>query len=138
MASTQHAELLGLKVRSSAQLHAKVSEGLEFDTVERFQRNTALPMASLSQWLVIPSRTLSRRKSEHRLRPDESDRLLRASRIYAKAIETFGGDREAATRWLGAPQRGLGDAVPLEFARTDVGCREVEDLLGRLEDGVFT
>lgn len=138
MASTHYAEILGLEIGSSRHLHAKVTAGLEFGAVERFQRHTALPMATISQWLVIPSRTLSRRKSEHRLRPDESDRLLRASRLYDKAIATFAGDREAATHWLDSPQRGLGGAVPIDFARTDVGSREVEDLLGRLEAGVFS
>jgi uncharacterized protein (DUF2384 family) len=37
-----------------------------------------------------------------------------------------------------APQRALGGAVPLEIAKTEVGAREVEQIIGRLEQGVFT
>ena len=33
---------------------------------------------------------------------------------------------------------GLGDVSPLEYAKTEVGAREVENLLGRIEHGVFS
>jgi uncharacterized protein (DUF2384 family) len=32
----------------------------------------------------------------------------------------------------------LGGAIPLEIAKTEVGAREVEQIIGRLEQGVFT
>ena len=43
-----------------------------------------------------------------------------------------------ARQWLTSPQYGLGGAVPLEYAETEVGAREVEDLLGRIEHGVYS
>lgn len=43
---------------------------------------------------------------------------------------------EAAKQWLNAPQVGLGGAVPLDYAKTEVGAHEVENLLGRIEYGV--
>ena len=43
-----------------------------------------------------------------------------------------------ARQWLNAPQFGLGGAIPLEYAGTEVGAREVEDLLGRIEYGVYS
>ena len=60
------------------------------------------------------------------------------SRVFARAIELFEGDDRAARRWLSAPQRALGGAVPLTLAKTEVGAREVERLVGRLEHGVFS
>jgi len=33
---------------------------------------------------------------------------------------------------------GLGGETPLEYAETEVGAREVEDLLGRIEYGVYS
>jgi uncharacterized protein (DUF2384 family) len=47
------------------------------------------------------------------------------------------GTREHALKWLETPQRGLGGAVPLEHARTVAGLAEVEELLGRIEHGVY-
>ena len=45
---------------------------------------------------------------------------------------------ENGRRWLNSPQVGLGGATPLEYAETEVGAREVEDLLGRIEHGVYS
>jgi putative toxin-antitoxin system antitoxin component (TIGR02293 family) len=40
--------------------------------------------------------------------------------------------------WLKSPQKALGGKTPLEYSDTEPGAREVEDLLGRLEHGVFS
>jgi putative toxin-antitoxin system antitoxin component (TIGR02293 family) len=50
----------------------------------------------------------------------------------------FEGDRDAAVEWLTTPQTALGDRVPLDLARTEIGAREVERLVGRLDHGVFS
>jgi putative toxin-antitoxin system antitoxin component (TIGR02293 family) len=47
-------------------------------------------------------------------------------------------DQGAAARWMKTPQRSLSGAAPLHLARTDVGTRAVEALLGRMEHGVYT
>ena len=70
--------------------------------------------------------------------PEESDRLLRVSRVFGRALELFEGDRDAAATWLTSPQRALGGLVPFELAKTDVGAQEVERLVGRLEHGIPT
>lgn len=87
----------------------------------------------LAELAQIPPRTLARRKEEGRLDPDESDRLLRASRVFGRALALFEGDVDAARTWLSAEQPALGGMAPLELATTDVGAREVENLIGRLE-----
>jgi putative toxin-antitoxin system antitoxin component (TIGR02293 family) len=46
--------------------------------------------------------------------------------------------KEAGRQWLSSPQVGLGGAVPLEYAETELGAREVEHLLGRIEHGVYS
>ena len=63
--------------------------------------------------------------------------MLRASTIFDMAVEMFEGDMRAARKWLETPQPGLGGETPLDFASTEVGAREVENLIGRLEHGVF-
>jgi putative toxin-antitoxin system antitoxin component (TIGR02293 family) len=68
----------------------------------------------------------------------ESDRLVRASRIFGRALSLFEGDRDAATHWLSEPQKALGGEVPLSVARTELGALEVERLIARLEHGVFS
>jgi uncharacterized protein (DUF2384 family) len=36
------------------------------------------------------------------------------------------------------PQPGLGNVAPIEFAKTELGAREVENLLGRIEYSVYS
>ncbi len=50
---------------------------------------------------------------------------------------SFGGI-EAARQWLKSPQRGLGGVIPLDYAQTETGAREVENLLGRIDYGVYS
>jgi putative toxin-antitoxin system antitoxin component (TIGR02293 family) len=133
-----YVRLLGLETDDPLKLVARVQRGLPYGSVERFLRNTALSIIDLAQIVQIPVRTLMRRKAQRRLQPDESDRLLRASRIFGRALELFEGDIAAARRWLSTPLRAFGGARPFAVAGTDVGAREVDNLIGRLEHGIPT
>lgn len=134
--SLSYVRLLGLDIHDPIELVARVENGLGFHALERFQRNTMLSTKELAEVVLVKLRTLRRRKDQGRLAPDESDRLLRFSRVYAKALELFEGDSESARRWLFTPLKALNGAPPFSLAKTDVGIREVEDLIGRLEHGV--
>ena len=128
--------LLGLRTYDANGLLQKVREGLPYQAWERLLRNTELGKDELLQLVQITSRTLSRRKDEGRLLPEESDRLLRASRLFACVLALFEGSADLARRWLTTPQPGLGGATPVAFGATEIGAREVEALVGRLEHGI--
>lgn len=132
-----YAALLGLHSYDLPYLLKRVQQGLPFAALEHLRKNLELSWEDLSRLLAIPDRTLTRRKSEGRFLPEESDRILRASRLYAKALELFEGDGRAAANWLSTPQRALAGASPVDLARTELGSREVESLLDQLEQGVF-
>jgi putative toxin-antitoxin system antitoxin component (TIGR02293 family) len=89
--------------------------------------------------LILPRRTLAHRKrrGEH-LSPDESDRLARVLHLHEIALHTFDGDAEQAGAWLRTPNRALSGEIPLELVVTSAGARLVEDVLLRIEHGVFT
>ena len=133
-----HATLLGLPKSDVVSLAAAVRAGFSYRTLARFSKATDMTLAEVGAVIQMTDRTLVRRKAQGRLDALESDRLLRASRIFSLAIDLFEGDRDAAKRWLETPQRALGGAIPLQFAASDVGAREVENVIGRLEDGIVT
>ncbi|HUF27303.1 MAG TPA: antitoxin Xre/MbcA/ParS toxin-binding domain-containing protein [Gemmatimonadaceae bacterium] len=128
--------LLGLRVYEPLRVYQAVRKGFSYAAFERLQRNTGLPARALADFAQIPSRTLARRRGEGRLEPEESDRLVRIARVFGHALGLFEGDVEAARQWLTAEQPALGNIVPLELARTEVGAAEVEQLIGRLEHGI--
>ena len=96
-----------------------------------------LPFEQLATKLCISRSTLQRRKAAGRLSPEESDKVVRLSRLLEHATSVF-GDVEKARAWLKHPQYGLGGAVPLEYAQTEVGAREVDNLLGRIDYSVYS
>ncbi|HXA17876.1 MAG TPA: antitoxin Xre/MbcA/ParS toxin-binding domain-containing protein [Thermoanaerobaculia bacterium] len=133
-----YALLLGLKTSDWARLLRSVERGFSFDALEHFQRNVGLGPWQVLEWLQIAPRTLTRRKRDGHLLPNESDRLLRAARILGRSLELFEGDRDGAVEWLLSSQPALGGASPMNVAKTEIGAREVEDLIGRLEHGVYS
>jgi putative toxin-antitoxin system antitoxin component (TIGR02293 family) len=48
------------------------------------------------------------------------------------------GDKPTAVQWLLTPNRALGGERPLDRLDTDIGAREVEDILGRIAYGVYS
>jgi len=130
--------LLGLRQYDPLTIDAHVRKGFAYSAFERFAKNVELPAVRLAELTGIPARTLARRKEEGRLAPEESDRLARVSRLFARALELFEGDTVGARDWLSRPQSALGQRIPIELAATDIGAQEVERLVGRLEYGIPT
>jgi putative toxin-antitoxin system antitoxin component (TIGR02293 family) len=93
--------------------------------------------AELAGVTRIAVRTLTRRKAMGRFHPDESERIYRISSLFDHAEQVM-GSAESARQWLKSPQRALGGRTPLAFSDTEPGAREVDDLLGRIEHGVFS
>jgi len=134
----EYLSLLGLRSFDTAALLKRLEEGLSYAAFERLKRRLRVSSQELADAALITQRTLARRKRTGRLGPDESDRLVRVSRVFARSIELFEGDLESARSWLMRPVFALGGAVPFEMVKTEVGAREVENLITRLEHGVFS
>jgi putative toxin-antitoxin system antitoxin component (TIGR02293 family) len=115
----------------------RIGAGLSFRAAENLQKALDVPMETLATVLGISRATLHRRKLQGRLDKAESERLVRYQRLLKKASDVF-GDKEDARRWLTHPQPGLGNTVPIEFAKSELGAREVENLLGRIEYSVYS
>ncbi|MEO8661494.1 MAG: MbcA/ParS/Xre antitoxin family protein, partial [Bryobacteraceae bacterium] len=56
--------------------------------------------------------------------------------VTARAIEVF-GSREKALRWLRTPVPSLSDRTPLSVLNTAYGIEHIEEVLGRIEQGVW-
>lgn len=133
-----YAKRIGLKARSVSQLMDSIEQGLRYQSLPKLQKSMGLSTSAMARAVGISERTLARRRSEGRLKPEESERLVRLSRIFDKTVDLFEGDKNAAMRWLQTPARALGHTTPLEFSSMEIGAREVENLIGRLEQGVFS
>ena len=122
---------------SIPQMIKVIEKGLPVSTFTRIGNYLDLPDKELAKIIRVPKSTLAVRKKKGKFSFEESERLYRVQRLFTKAVSVF-DDMELAKKWLKEKAYGLGDISPLEFAKTEIGAREVENLLGRIEHGVFS
>ncbi len=111
----------------------RVKEGLAARAFDLLCEAYEVPKERMCRVVQIPVRTLARRTV---FKPGESERIVRLGRLFERAAEVLGSEA-GAREWFSAARPALGGATPLDYADTEPGAREVEDLLGRLEHGVF-
>ncbi|MFA4944630.1 MAG: antitoxin Xre/MbcA/ParS toxin-binding domain-containing protein [Lentisphaeria bacterium] len=117
----------------------QVRSGLPVTAFTGVQARLGVNQTAFTRLTGISPRTLMRRRTTHsgRLTPAESAPVMRYALLYKRAVEVF-GTAEQAEAWLKKPRPALGGCTPLDYASTEFGAREVEELLGRLEQGVFS
>jgi putative toxin-antitoxin system antitoxin component (TIGR02293 family) len=136
------AELLGGRkvlgsLSDSEDFVRAVRHGLPYASLEALTRALGRDLGDLGAVVGIPERTLARRRHQRLLSPVESDRLYRLAYVTHVASATLGGV-QAARVWLSRDNRALGGANPLSLLDTDIGCRQVEDALARVSNGIYS
>ncbi len=114
----------------------QIKSGLPVKVFFALKEQINIITEELAHVVGIAPRTLLRRKQEGRLQKEESERVVRLQRLFEKALDVF-EDRAATQSWFNSPQLALGGKTPLDYADTELGAREVENLLSRIEHGVF-
>ena len=127
-------QLLGRRLATNRDLREAIREGLPPAVIERLMAASGLSLSQLAAALDLSPRSLQRRRSAGKLARFESDRLYRLARIIALANE-FLGDHERAIRWLKRPNHALGGIAPVAALDTELGARQVENVLGRIAYG---
>ncbi len=114
-----------------------IEQGLSIGVLETFLSLAPGAAPEIGTVLKVSERTLTRRRSEGRLSPAESDRLYRLVALYTRATDVL-ESVEAADEWMTSPAIALDGHTPLEYARNEAGAQRVEALLTRLEYGVYS
>lgn len=127
-------QALGRTLSSEDDMRQAIREGFPPAVVEELMRSSGLTLKELATALDLSPRSLQRRRRSGRLARYESDRLYRLARIVALA-EEFIGEHDKAIRWLKRPNRALGGIPPVAALDTELGARQVENILGRIAYG---
>jgi putative toxin-antitoxin system antitoxin component (TIGR02293 family) len=122
---------IGRSVTTLAELRGAVDDGLPVATLDAIASHLAHDDAEATQlkYRVVPKSTLRRRS---RLTPEESERTERLARLSALA-ERVWEDQTLAREFMTSPQPQLQDSRPIDLARSELGAREVEMVLMRIE-----
>jgi putative toxin-antitoxin system antitoxin component (TIGR02293 family) len=133
---TNLGQFLGVVPKSGFDLTRIVEQGISTDNLQ-FLRDAGLTFTEMSE-IVISPRTLKYRRSRgERLSPEEADRAVRVARILALAENVF-GDRCKAFEWLRTLDDRFDNRTPLSMLRTESGGRFVEEMLGQIEEGIYS
>jgi putative toxin-antitoxin system antitoxin component (TIGR02293 family) len=124
---------LGRALASDRDMREAIREGFPHAVLEELMRASGLTLKELAHALDLSTRSLQRRR-RGRLARFESDRLYRMARLLALARETL-GDEARANRWLKLANHALGGLAPIAAIDTELGARQVENLLGRIAYG---
>jgi putative toxin-antitoxin system antitoxin component (TIGR02293 family) len=126
-------QVLGQEVTSEADLARLVQRRISLRALAHIKRG-GFSDREIGEF-IIPERTQRHRKAQRKpLSIEESDRLVRMTRIQALAEDVF-GEAKNANRWLREGLGILGGKSPLEVARTDAGARVVEQILAKIDWG---
>jgi putative toxin-antitoxin system antitoxin component (TIGR02293 family) len=122
---------LGRRIRTVGQLRRAVEEGLPVEALHTVVKHVAGNDVSAAELRhrIVPKTTLHRRE---RLSVEEGQRLERMARMAALA-ERVWEDDALAHEFLTNHQPQLDGERPVDLARSDLGTREVEELLMQLE-----
>jgi len=116
----------------------RIEKGMPYKEVMLLQAQLGIDKEMLAGLLRISPRTYDRRRIDGRLDSQETDRALRLRRIIQLAIEMYDGDEGAAKIWLRQSTPALEGLKPLDLIETEAGSVLVENLIGRIEAGVFS
>ena len=125
------------KIRNSSDLQVVLRQGFPYAAFEAFLVVLEWKSRDLADLLGVASRTLARRKTNNQLSPIESDRLYRVAYIMRLATVVFGSIEKART-WIHTDNRALGGSTPISVLDTEIGERQVEELLNRINHGIFS
>jgi len=124
--------VLGQTVHNMRELDAIVRKGMPKSALDTFIALLTAPNRDMDSTVqlrnkIVPRATYQRVDRFNRQVGETTERL---ARLYALALSVF-EDREAATQFLMNPHPELDARAPFDVALTEIGGREVEEVIER-------
>lgn len=127
--------VLGRQVASLLDLNEAVERGLPKITLRNVVRHIYTDATDQRAMMhrIVPEATYKRRRD--RLSHAESERTERLARVVAMAEDVW-QDTEQSRRFLLTPHPEIGGRTPLDAALTELGARQVEEIMARILYGL--
>ena len=114
--------------------HAR--EGIKVGYLLQLSDLMGLTQVEICKILHISLRTLQRYELDFTLDSDASSKVIQLAMLQRRGIEVF-GDTGGFNQWLKAPMSSLEGKAPLDYLDTPFGFQLINQILGRIEHGVF-
>ena len=113
-------------------------QGVNTQRVDQLSQLLGLSLKEMAALLQIAERTLHRFRSEGRLDQQASERLLLLDNLAAHGLQVFDDRADAFANWLRYPLRELQNQTSFQLLTTISGFSLVDDVLTRIEYGVYS
>lgn len=96
-----------------------------------------VPLKDMASLLNISYKTFARKKPADKMDVLTSSLTIEIANVIAEGITTFGSVQKFRS-WLQKPNRALNDYTPFSLLNTPTGIKMVQNVLGRINEGVYT
>lgn len=127
--------LIGRQFKNEIELVDVVAEGIPKATIKHLADLYALDVREIIRLLPVTARNLHRYAEDDRLSEVVTGRLFMLADLFAHGADALGTDYFRA--WLYRPNVGLQQKKPIDILHNEVGINTVDDILGRIEHGIF-
>jgi len=125
-------------IKSTFDLIALSEYGLTKASLESLIGHLGVSKKSfLEDVLDMSVKTLERKKSTEKLDRRTSSQVIEIAKVVEHAFSVF-EDEEKVKRWLTKPNAALNNIKPFDLFGTSTGLGMVDDILGRIEEGVYS
>ena len=128
----QPQQLSGLAIIEQAR------QGVSTQQVDQLTQLLGVSLKEMATMLQIAERSLHRFRQEGHFDEHASERLLLLANLTAHGLLVFDRQTEAFANWLRYPLRELKQQTPLALLTTISGFGLVDDVLTRIEYGVYS
>jgi putative toxin-antitoxin system antitoxin component (TIGR02293 family) len=131
--------ILGLKekIGTPLDLVRLGDEGVLKSQIKHLGEAMCVPNTVLANLLSINVRTIQRQPEGKHFDRNVSDRAIKLAQLTARGIKVFGSSEDFCA-WLQTPCLALGDKTPVSLLVSTVGTDMVDDVIGRIEYGVYS
>jgi putative toxin-antitoxin system antitoxin component (TIGR02293 family) len=136
-------EMLGGKdfmaVRPSSQMDfvKAGNDGIPKLSVSHLAEVLDVPMKDMATLLNLSYKTLGRKKETDILDSLSSSLSIEIAGVITRGLSIF-EDTESFNRWLHKENRALQGQLPFDLLNTPTGIKMVGQVLGRIEEGIYT
>lgn len=111
-------------------------KGIKTKYIKQIQKFTSLSDKELSSILPISQRQLFRYPADHNLNKEITVHLIQIIELFQKGFNLFGAKKFKI--WIRTKNIVLNKNKPIDIMDTSIGIEMIEDIIGRIEHGVYS
>lgn len=132
------AAMVGTDIKSGFDLIALSNEGIKKGSMDALITHVGISKKAFTENVLnISVKTMERKSSSDRLDKRTSSHIIEIAKVVEHAFNVFGsGDK--VQLWLNSANRALNNNKPIDLFYIATGLAMVNDVLGRIEHGVYS